>query len=169
MYIAQHQEDFMEFGFIKKGYRKWMERATFEKLHVRDQEFLDVLVPELQKLDHLDTVNLCGEWRSYRTFGFPNLGTGSLLRRNWDPFILEPLSWCWRDSYKIDPYRPTGRFWATTTALSRASKRPRIFQCVDTISPSAFEMTTQIGRPERSMLADGCRAYAGRQHFNLGL
>lgn len=167
-YRAQYQEGFMEFDFIKRGYHEWMERATFERLHMQDQDFLSVLVPGLKKLDHLDSVNLEGGWR----YG-PDLRDdirireyyGSLLQRKWKPFVVRPLSWYHR--YSNPSYGPTGRFWAITTALSMASKQPRVFKCESRMLPSALAITAESSGPDDGMVACGCRVFACLQHFNL--
>lgn len=65
---AQRQEESMNLGFIKRGYRKWMERAILEELRMENQDFLDVLVPGLQRLEHLDSVDVNGGRRRFHVF-----------------------------------------------------------------------------------------------------
>ena len=166
-YKAQYREEFMEFAFVKRGYRKWMERATFERLHMQDQDFLGVLVPGLHKLDHLDSVNLNGEWNYPADLGkdgwrdFP----GSLLKRSWKPFLALPLDWY--NSYSDPSYGPAGRFWAIITALSMASKQPRVFKCKTRTSPSALVTTTENNGPDNGMVACGHKAFAYLERFSL--
>lgn len=163
-YRAQHQEHFMEFGFIKRGYRKWMERATFER---SDQDFFSVLVPGLQRLDHLDSVNLNGEWCYMWYLGddIPRDYSGSLLQRKWKPFVVLPLDWYY--TYPNPSYGPTGRFWTIITALSMASKQPRVFKCKSRMSPSALAITAESSGPDNGMVAYGCRVFAYLQRFSL--
>lgn len=168
-YRAQHQEEFMELDFIRRGYRKCMERATFERLHMQDQDFLDVLIPGLEKLDHLDCVNLNGEWRYLWYLGdaISRGYSGSLLKRNWKPFLVLPLNW---NNTRSDlSCGPTGRFWTIITALSMASKQPRVFRCKGRMSPSAFVITAESSRPDNGMVACGCKVVACLQRFSLDI
>ena len=166
-YRAQYQGEFMESAFIKRGYRKWIERSNFERLHMQDQDFLGVLVPGLQKLDHLDSVNLKGEW-SYpadlRDDGW-RAYSGSLLKRSWKPFLALPLNWYHSHSNPI--HGPAGRFWTITTALSMAAKQPRVFECKSRMSPFALAIKAESSGPDNGMVACGCRVFACLQRFSL--
>lgn len=169
-YRAQHQEEFIRLAFIKKGHRQWIERATFERLYMQDQDFLDVLVPGLQRLDHLDCVNLRGDWHhSWCLQGIPaysDTRSGSLAERKWDPFMVAPLSWYYYTS--SDPNHPNpGPFWTIVSAVSMTSKKPRIFECESAMSPAMFEVTAGGSRPDHGMFAHGCKAFAGLQRFSL--
>lgn len=166
-YIAQHQEEFMELAFIKRGYRKWMERATFERLHMQDQDFLGVLIPGLQKLDHLDSVSLNGEWCYVWHLGdTPTRGFyGSLLQRKWNPLIVLPLNWHYH--YADPSYNSAGRFWTITTALSMASKQPRVFRCKAEMSPSAFFITGEHSHPDDCMVACASRVITCLERLSL--
>ncbi len=174
-YRVQHAEEFMEFAFIKRGYRNWMERATYERLHMQDQDFLRVLVPGLQKLDHLDSVSLSGEWRcdwTLRGFGvyseISKCTSGTLVQRNWDPFILLPLEWYLTPSdLKDSNHASTGPFWTITSALSKASKQPRVFECESLMVPATLKIKAEGSRVDTGMLADGCRAFAGLKKLSL--
>ena len=172
-YRAQHEEKFMKFTFIKRGYRNWMERANFETLHMQDQDFLSVLIPGLQKLDHLDSVSLSGEWRCYwdlegsgSTSEISKRTSGSLVQRNWDPFVAHPMAWYYTSSSHAS-HDSAARFRIIASALSMASKQPRMFECESSLSPAAFEVTVESRRADTGMLADGCRAFAGLQQFSL--
>ena len=169
-YLMQHKEEFMNFAFIKRGYREWMERAMFERLHMQDQDFLGVLIPGLQNLDHLDSVSLSGEWP--HAWYLEDSGSqvskcpsGSLVRRQWDPFTIEPLQWTC--TTLAPSYGSAGRFWTIMSALSMASKQPRVFECKSIVSPTAFEIIAESSRPDNGRFARGCRTFAGLQRFSL--
>lgn len=169
--FMQHEEEFMKFAFIKRGYRKWVERAMFERLHMQDQDFLGVLIPGLQKLDHLDSVSLSGEWWYFEGGKVSKSPFGSLVRRHWDPYTVAPLRWDSTPSHTPShpSYGSTGRFWTIISALSMASKHPRVFECEGTVLPSAFEITAESSRPDNCRLARGCRTFAGLQSLRLRL
>ena len=169
-YRTAHEEDFKDFTFIKEGYRKWMERGSFEKLHMQDPDFLGVLVPGLQRLDHLDSVNLNGEWpHRWVSLGnsFAQRLSGSILKRNWDSFCVFPMPW--HNPFSDPSYGSTVPFWTITSALYMASKQPRVFHCESWISPSAFEVTAESSRPDNGMLVSGCKVVACLQRLSLCL
>lgn len=167
-YIAQ--QEFMELAFVKNGYRKWMERANFERLHMQDQDFLRVLVPGLEKLDHLESVSLNGEWRYVCNLrdDIPTRGMyGSLLQRKWKPLVLLPFYWHYHNADRS--YDSSGRLWTITTALSMASKQPRVFRYKSRMSPSALVITAEHSQPDNGMVACACRVVAWIERFRLDI
>lgn len=120
--------------------------------------------------DHLDSVNLRSNWQYlFYLEGLTDgsgLRIGSLAELKWDPLIVAPLSWYYYTS--SDPnHPPLGPFWTIVSALSMASKKPRVFGCESAMSPTPFEVTAERSRPDHDMLAHGCKAFAGLRRFIL--
>ena len=86
-------EMFKDCAFIKAGYRKYKQHASFQQGSLIDGYCLRTLTDGLKRLDLLQSVVLIGQWPYLRR---PNdRRTGTPLLRSWNNFHCSPHNWQW--------------------------------------------------------------------------